>query len=81
MPLGVAPESGLIPFKKLLKIQSLLQPRLNLVSIAKRRKLYSAQDFTGYDKHMTQEFQSQINTSQLGYKILNEICGLQQSDI
>jgi hypothetical protein len=78
---GVERETGLIPFKKHLKIACILQLRMNQDNITKRRQIYHAQDWTEYDNFMTTQIRKQLHVNRIGMSALQQVCGISPSDL
>ena len=81
MPVNLDLETKLIPFKKLLKIYQILQPQIKQGSVDARRKLYMDKNWSAYNSHARNELKKSVEIAEIGFKILNEILGLQQSDL
>jgi len=71
----------LIPFKKLLKIYKVLQPQIKTGSVEHRRNLYKAKNWQDYNNHAKNELKRSAEIAATGFKILNEVIGLQQNDL
>lgn len=54
---------GLIPFLKLMQINKIVHPRLKTDYLEKRRALYKAKDWKGYDECVRKSFSSGIEVA------------------
>ena len=81
LPVNLNLETKLIPFKKLLKIYKVLQPQIKTGSVEHRRNLYKAKNWQDYNNHAKNELKRSTEIAATGFKILNEVIGLQQNDL